>query len=236
MKLERLKKGPVPKHLAIILDGNGRWAKRRALPRSVGHQVGANNIITIARLADEIGIKYLTVYAFSTENWKRSKEEVDFLMHLPLDMYEKHKERLFSENKTIRLRQVGRTDRFPDKLKTLIDELEETTKDFTGLTLNIAFDYGSYDELNQAIKRMIEDGKTSFTDDDIFPYLYVKEPVDLLIRTSGEQRLSNFLLYQASYAEFYFTKKHWPSFDKRAFIKAIVDYQKRDRRFGGRKE
>ncbi len=229
--MEKLLKGEIPNHLAIILDGNGRWAKKRGMPRTYGHKVGAENIFKIAALCDKIGIKVLTVYAFSTENFKRPKEEVDYLMKLPKLLEQENKERFTDHN--IIVRQVGRKDKIPKSLKNMFDNLYEQTKDNTGLKLNIAFDYGSYYELDDAIKRMIKDNKKSFHSKDIYPYLFVNEPVDLLIRTSGEQRLSNFLLYQVSYAELYFTKKHWPAFNKKELFKAIKEYQRRNRRFGG---
>lgn len=229
--MEKLLKKQIPNHVAIILDGNGRWAKRRGMPRTYGHKVGAENIFKIAGLCNELGIKTLTVYAFSTENFSRPDEEVDYLMKLPALLKEENKDRLSKHNVVIK--HVGRRDKIPKDLLDLFDEFYESTKHHSGLTLNIAFDYGSYEELNQAIQSMIKANKTSFTQADMYPFLYVKEPVDLLIRTSGEQRLSNFLLYQVSYAEFYFTKKHWPAFNKRALYKAIKAYQKRERRFGG---
>ncbi len=229
--MEKLLKGEIPNHLAIILDGNGRWAKKRGMPRTYGHKKGAENIFKIASLCDKLGIKMLTVYAFSTENFKRPKEEVDYLMNLPKLLEDENKERFTNHN--IVVRQVGRKDKIPKNLKKMFDDLYEETKDHTGLQLNIAFDYGSYYELDDAIKRMIKDNKKSFHSKDIYPYLFVSEPVDLLIRTSGEQRLSNFLLYQVSYAELYFTKKHWPAFDKKELFKAIKEYQRRNRRFGG---
>jgi|SRR5690554_1728909 len=232
-KIEKLQKGKIPKHLAIILDGNGRWAKKRGLPRNIGHQYGANNIIKIASLADKLGIKHLTLYAFSTENWTRPQKEIDYLMTLPFELYEKNKDSLLSDNHNIVIRQVGRTSKFSKELNELFIKFYEKTKHHTGLTLNLAFDYGSFEELNTAIKKMIKDKKTSFLSEDILKYLYVKEPVDYLIRTSGEKRLSNFLLLQNSYAEFYFTKKHWPAFNEKQFFKAIKEYQKRERRYGG---
>ncbi|NLN50964.1 MAG: di-trans,poly-cis-decaprenylcistransferase [Acholeplasmataceae bacterium] len=235
MKLEKIRQKGVPRHLAIILDGNGRWAKRRGMPRAYGHKVGADNIIKAAQLADKLGIKYLTVYAFSTENWSRPEQEVNYLMELPFELYEEHKEDILSDNHNLVLKHVGRNDRLPNKLKKLFAELYAKTKHHTGLVLQLAFDYGFYDELDQAIKKMIKDNKTSFSKEEILPYLYVNEPVDFLIRTSGEKRLSNFLLYQVGYAEFYFTKKHWPAFNERTFLKAIKQFQKRERRYGGLK-
>lgn len=235
MKLEKIKNGNIPTHVAIIMDGNGRWAKKRGMPRKYGHQVGAENIMKIARFADQLGIKYLTVYAFSTENWSRPKDEVDYLMTLPLELYRQEKENAEKLKHNIIVKQVGRRSKFSDDLNKLFDKFYDDTKHHTGLQLNLAFDYGFYEELNQAIEKMRQDGKKTFQPEDIYPYLYVDKPVDLLIRTSGEQRLSNFLLFQAGYAEFYFTKKHWPAFKEKDFLKAIRNYQNRNRRFGGLK-
>lgn len=235
MKLEKIKNGNIPTHVAIIMDGNGRWAKKRGMPRKYGHQVGAENIMKMARFADQLGIKYLTVYAFSTENWSRPKDEVDYLMTLPLELYRQEKENAEKLKHNIIVKQVGRRSKFSDDLNKLFDKFYDDTKHHTGLQLNLAFDYGFYEELNQAIEKMRQDGKKTFQPEDIYPYLYVDKPVDLLIRTSGEQRLSNFLLFQAGYAEFYFTKKHWPAFKDKDFLKAIKNYQNRNRRFGGLK-
>ncbi len=232
MKIAKLKKKGIPKHLAIILDGNGRWAKKRGLPRVFGHQAGANNIFRIAQICNDLGIKYLTLYAFSTENWQRPQKEVDYLMQLPFELYNKNKDKIAASERNIVIKQVGRTTKFSPELKKLFEKFYKKTKDNKGLTLQLAFDYGSYEELNQAIKAMIKDNKTSFQEEDIMPYLYVKTPIDFLIRTSGEKRLSNFLLYQASYAELYFTKKHWPAFREKELFKAIKEYQKRKRTYG----
>lgn len=234
-KIRKLKQGSIPKHLAIILDGNGRWARRRGMPRIYGHQQGANNILKIAKYADLLGIRSLTLYAFSTENWQRPQKEIDFLMQLPFELYENNKDTLLSDEHNIIIKQVGRREKFSNELNDLFDKFYNETKHHTGLNLNLAFDYGSFEEIDTAIKKMIKDNKTSFLKEDILPYLYVKEPVDLLIRTSGEKRLSNFLLLQSSYAEFYFIKKHWPAFNEKELFKAIKEYQKRERKFGGLK-
>lgn len=234
-QIKKLKEGVMPNHLAIILDGNGRWAKRFGLPRTYGHLQGANNILKIAKLAEALGIKHLTLYAFSTENWNRPKEEVDYLMRLPFELYERNKETLLSDNHNIVIRQVGRTSKFSKELNDLFLMFYEKTKHHTGLNLNLAFDYGSAEELDAGIKKMIEAGKDSFLIEEVLSFLYVKEPVDYLIRTSGEKRLSNFLLLQSSYAEFYFTNKHWPAFKDKELFKALKEYQKRERRFGGLK-
>lgn len=224
----------VPKHLAIILDGNGRWAKKRGLPRTFGHYQGGLNVGRIATAADELGISVLTVYAFSTENWKRPKEEVDYLMTTPIKEFGKYKDKIVNSN--IVFKHVGRRNELSKEILDLIDYLEEQTKDHKGLLLQVAFNYGSYDELLTAYRKLIEKGVIDPSEQDIWDNLYVKQPVDLLIRTSGEQRLSNYLLWQMSYAEMYFTKVHWPAFNKRRLIKAIKHYNKCDRRYGGLKK
>lgn len=209
------------------MDGNGRWAKKRGQPRSFGHYMGGRNLFKVAKLAKDFGIKKLSLYAFSTENWKRPKEEIDYLFQTPVEFYEKRKDEL----KTIGYQIIfsGRRDRLPENLLKVMAEIEETTKDFNGFTLNICLDYGSYDEIITAVNKL----STPITKEALEAQLMVKEPVDLLIRTSGEQRLSNFLLWQASYAEFFFTKVHWPSFGKRQLTKAMKSYQRRHRRYGG---
>lgn len=216
----------LPDHIAIILDGNGRWAKKRGLPRHLGHYQGAMNLVTISNYANQRGIKQLSVYAFSTENWKRPKEEVDYLMTKPVELIEKNIEKF--KNSTIKIQVKGRRDRIPESLLKSIINLEEITKNHKGLILNVCLDYGSYDEIVTAIKKAKEVSIEGITNE-----LMIKEPVDLLIRTSGEQRVSNFLLWQIAYAEFYFTKKHWPAFSKRELDKALLSFSKRQRRFGG---
>lgn len=223
----------IPNHVAIILDGNGRWAKKRGMPRTYGHYQGGLNIGKVATIADEIGIKVLTVYAFSTENWKRPQAEVDYLMTTPIKEFGKFKDKIYNSN--IVVKHVGRRAELSKELLELIDEVELNTKDHKGLILQIAFNYGSYDEILNAINAL-KDSKTDITASDLESHFYVKQPVDLMIRTSGEQRLSNYLLWQNAYAELYFTKTHWPAFNKKALIKAIRHYQKRDRRFGGLKK
>ncbi|MDY0276453.1 MAG: polyprenyl diphosphate synthase [Acholeplasma sp.] len=229
LRIKRVKKkmNKVPNHLAIILDGNGRWAKKRGMPRNFGHYQGGRNLFVIANEAMKIGIKILTVYAFSTENWKRPKEEIDYLMGKPLEFLNENEHRL-SEIK-YQIKFVGRRDRVPNDMKTVIERLESETKNNEGMLLQVAFDYGSKEELVQAFNKL----NKPFKAEDIQNELYVKQDVDLLIRTSGEERLSNFLLWQVAYAEFLFVKKHWPAFNKRDLAKAIKIYQKRNRRFGG---
>lgn len=216
----------IPNHVAIILDGNGRWAKKRGLPRNIGHYNGANNLFKIANHANNLGINVLTVYAFSTENWNRPREEVEYLMTEPKRFLDQNIEKLKEIKYKIKF--VGRTSKIPNDLKEVIKKLERSTKDNLGMTLQIAFDYGSKEELIQAFEKV----EKPYTEEKIKNALYVKEDVDLLIRTSGEQRLSNFLLWQNAYSEFVFVKKHWPSFTKKDLEKAIKSYNKRNRRFG----
>lgn len=232
----------VPTHVAIILDGNGRWAKKRLMPRTFGHRKGAFNIRTIARYANKIGIKYLTMYCFSTENWKRPKDEVDYLMSKPIRYMKRYREDLI--NSTIKITFVGRRDRIPAEMLNVFKDLEENTKDHTGLVLSLCVDYGSFDELTTAVKNIaseVKENKLDFNQIDekcIMSHLYTKDypPVDLMIRTSGELRLSNYLLLQSAYAELYFTDVLWPDFDEKELLKAIENYQSRNRRFGGLKE
>ena len=225
----------LPNHIAIILDGNGRWAKNKGLPRNLGHRQGVETLIKISRYCSEIGIKNLTVYAFSTENWNRPKEEVDYLMNLLEEYFSGLDKNLRKRN--IKLKVIGEKKNLSNKLLQLIDDVEQNSKYNTGMILNIAFNYGGKDEIIHAFKQM-EIDKVLFTKENVDKYLYTNESgnVDLLIRTSGEQRISNFLLWQIAYAEFYFTKTYWPDFSKRELNKAIEAYQNRDRRFGGLKD
>lgn len=234
MNINKLKQREIPKHVAIILDGNGRWAKRRGLPRTYGHYQGGLNIGRVAEHANALGIEILTVYAFSTENWTRPKDEVDYLMSTPIKEFDKYKTKILDSN--IQVKHVGRRQELSQPLLDIIDLLEKETQHHTGTLLQIAFNYGSYDELLTAYQHMMAKGIQTPTKQDVFDHLMVKQPVDLLIRTSGEQRLSNYLLWQLSYAELYFTKTAWPAFNRKALWKAIAHYQKRDRRFGGLKK
>lgn len=231
-----------PEHIAIILDGNGRWAKSKGMPRNYGHTVGAKNVETICKAANDMGVKYLTLYAFSTENWNRPDSEVKALMTL-LESYLKNCIKTANKN-NMRMRVIGEIGRLSDDFQQKIRNLEEVSSVNTGLNLTIAINYGSRDEMIRAVKHMILDhdnGKLQVEDinSDVFSsYLDTKElpDPDLLIRTSGEQRLSNYLLWQLAYSEFYFTDVPWPAFDKNELKKAIDAYNKRDRRFGGLKE
>lgn len=232
----------IPQHVAIILDGNGRWAKSKGMPRNYGHTVGAKNVETVCQAADELGIKYLTLYAFSTENWNRPKSEVDALMKL-LESYLKNCIKTAEKNH-MRVRVIGDTTRLGEAFQKRIAELETASASNTGLNLTIAINYGSRDEMMRAMRRMMEDYKAGnismdMVDEKLFSgYLDTKDipDPDLLIRTSGEQRLSNYLLWQLAYSEFYFTDVPWPDFHKKELELAIEAYNKRDRRYGGIKE
>ena len=231
----------VPNHIAIILDGNGRWAKKRGMPRSFGHVKGCENLEDICEVAKELGVKYLTVYAFSTENWKRSKEEVDGLMKLFRNYLKKCIK--ISQKNNMRVKVIGDITAFDSDIQESIEKLEDFSKDFTDLHFQIALNYGSRDEITRAVNRMLEDqnaGKleTPVSEDTISGYLDtagLPDP-DLMIRTSGELRLSNYLLWQLAYSEFYFTDVPWPDFKKEELVKAIEKYNERDRRYGGVKE
>lgn len=222
----------VPSHIAIIMDGNGRWAKKRGMPRTYGHKAGADTLRKILTYCGELGVKYLTVYAFSTENWKRAKEEVDALMFL-FKTYLKNEKKLLMKN-NVKFLVSGRTEGVSQDLLTEINRLEEATKGNTGITLNIAFNYGGRAELVDAIKEIIKHDEKEITEEIVEKYLYNQLPdPELLIRTSGEMRISNFLLWQIAYSEIYVTETYWPDFDRDELIKAIESYQKRERRFGG---
>ena len=232
----------IPQHVAIILDGNGRWAKSKGMPRNYGHARGAKNLEKICRDAYDIGIKYLTVYLFSTENWKRSREEVDGLMKL-FRSYTKTCIKTAREN-NMKVRVLGDPTALADDLQESLKELVESSKNNTGLNFNLAINYGSRDEITRAVRTLAEDVKEGklmpeeVNEACIERYLDthdIPDP-DLLIRTSGEQRLSNYLLWQLAYTEFYFTDVPWPDFSKQELEKAIEQYNRRDRRYGGVKE
>lgn len=232
----------IPQHVAIILDGNGRWAKSKGMPRNYGHSRGAKNLEVICEDAWNMGIKYLTVYLFSTENWKRSKEEVDGLMKL-FRSYTKTCIKTAQKN-NMKVRVLGDPTALDPDLQESLRKLEESSKDNTGLNFQIAINYGSRDEIARAVRHISEDvaaGKldpASVTEETISNYLDtagIPDP-DLLIRTSGELRLSNFLMWQLAYTEFYFTNTPWPDFTKEELAEAIEKYNSRDRRYGGVKE
>ena len=232
----------IPEHIAIILDGNGRWAKSRKMPRNYGHLQGAKNVEQICQDAYDMGVKYLTVYAFSTENWKRSVEEVSGIMNILRQYLTSFKTHVKRDKLTVRV--IGDRSRLANDINQLIDELWEMSKDHQGLTLTIALNYGSRDEITRAVRQIAKEAceqklaPSEITEDVISAHLdtnYMPDP-DLLIRTSGELRLSNYLLWQLAYTEFYFTDVCWPDFDKDELRKAIQYYNGRERRYGGVKE
>lgn len=238
-KTEEVKLENVPKHVAIIMDGNGRWAKKRGLPRIAGHREGMNVINKIVKKANSLGVEVLTLYAFSTENWKRPKNEVDFLMRLPERYLSVELPKLIEENVKVRL--MGCKESLPAHTIGAVDNAIEKTKHNTGLILNFALNYGSRDEIVSAIqdiaKEVVAGNITpdQITDGVITEHLMTKElrDPDLLIRTSGEIRLSNFMLWQLAYTEFWFTDVLWPDFTEQHFLEAISVYQQRARRYGG---
>ena len=222
----------VPKHIAVIMDGNGRWAKKRFLPRVMGHKRGLDALENMVKHCAKLGVQYLTVFAFSTENWRRPEDEVSFLMGLFLQALQKQVRRLHENN--MRLKVLGSRERFNRQILQGIEEAEALTANNTGLTLSIAADYGGRWDILQAANRVVAEGSGEITEDSLGRYLMLgdaPEP-DLFIRTGGETRISNFLLWQMAYAELYFTDTLWPDFDKKSFDDAVASYQKRERRFG----
>lgn len=230
----------LPKHIAIIMDGNRRWAKARGLTTKDGHKAGSKNLDNIATFCNEIGIKYLTVYAFSTENWKRTQEEVSALMFILKANLDSMLRKL--DLKNIKIRVIGEKENIPPDIQKKIDKLVEKTKNNTGLVLNIAFNYGGRAELVHSTKVIAEKVKSGEIDIEDINEKLISDSIytagqldpDLMIRTSHELRTSNFLPWQLTYSEFYFPDKHWPEFDREDLIEAIKIYQKRNRRFGGR--
>ncbi|MEI3604629.1 isoprenyl transferase [Pseudogracilibacillus sp. SE30717A] len=238
-KTEEIKPDNIPEHIAIIMDGNGRWASRKGLPRIAGHKEGMDVVQRIVRAAVNYKVKVLTLYAFSTENWKRPKPEVDFLMKLPKEFLHIYLPELMENN--VKIETIGEFSSLPEHTRKAINYAKEKTKYNDGLLLNFALNYGSRYEIIQAMKQIVSDvdegklKKESIDEDLLSNYLYTKElqDPDLLIRTSGEQRLSNFLLWQLAYSEFWFTDTLWPDFNEEIFKQAICDYQNRKRRYGG---
>ena len=229
----------VPSHIAIIMDGNGRWAKSRFMPRTYGHKAGVETIRKVVKECSRIGVKYLTLYAFSTENWKRPKDEVSALMGLLVKYLRSELEELHRNN--VKILTIGDISKLPDACIEELDRAKKETKDNTGLVMSLALNYGGRNDLVNAVRNISQevlDGKISpddIVDDTIASHLSTNESPDpdLVVRTSGEQRLSNFLLWELAYSEFYFTDIHWPDFDEKELQKAIYAYQSRDRRFGG---
>lgn len=228
-----LRKNTIPEHVAIIMDGNGRWARRRGLPRLAGHAEGMNALERVLKEAVLLNIKYLTVYAFSTENWKRPKEEVDGLMKLFVKGMNEAVAKLLKNN--IRMRFLGDLSKFSPEMAKMMNETMRSSAQNKGLTLNIMINYGSRQELTAAVNNLLDSGKKEISEADISKALYTGDmpDPDLLIRTSGELRISNFLLWQIAYTEFWLTKKLWPDFNGVLLRRAIRDFQKRDRRKGG---
>ena len=233
----------VPAHIGVIMDGNGRWAKKRMQPRVFGHKAGMDALKKVAIAASDMGVKALTVYAFSTENWTRPDQEVKFIMNLPVEFYDKYVPELHQKNMKIQM--IGETDRLPTETFDALKKAEELTKLNTGLILNFALNYGGRAEITQAVKLIAQDvldakiNPGDITEELIGEYLFtghlpkvLRDP-DLIIRTSGELRLSNFLPWQAAYSELYFTDVLWPDFDEEALKEAIIEYNRRNRRFGG---
>ena len=231
----------LPQHIAVIMDGNGRWAQKKDLVRTKGHQKGVENLKNLVKLANKLGIKYLTAYAFSTENWKRPEKEVDFLMDLFKRVFRQEVDNFKEEN--IKVNVIGYKDRLPQEVSEKAEKLMHKTKDNTGLELNIALDYGGQAEIVESTKQIINDVQSGdlnvddITKEEFAKYLYTagQEEVDLLIRPGGEKRISNFLLWQSAYAELYFTTTYWPDFNEDEFKEALQEYQNRNRRFGGTK-
>lgn len=224
----------MPVHIAIIMDGNGRWAKQRRKPRLFGHNAGMKALHNTVHLASDMGIKILTVYAFSTENWKRSQEEVDGLMRIAVEYFMKEIAELHRNHVQVRI--IGEKSRLPKDVQKSADNAESLTKDNDGLILNVALNYGGRDEIVHAVREIMEEGTApgDVTEEMISAHLYTRDlpDPDIMIRTGGESRLSNFLLWQNAYTEFFFDDIWWPDFDDDAFYKLIEAYQQRNRRFG----
>ena len=241
-KIEEKKLEKIPTHVAIIMDGNGRWAKKRNMPRVKGHYEGMQTVKKITKYASKLGIKYLTLYAFSTENWARPKEEVSYLMDLPEKMFTSFMPELMENN--VKVEVIGVVEKLPENTRKAVEDAVEQTKNNTGLKLIFALNYGSKDEIVTAVKRIAQgvannEYKVEEIDEQLISdNLFTKDTPDpdLLIRTSGEQRISNFLLWQIAYSEFIFTKVAWPDFVEEELYKALLEYQSRDRRFGGLNE
>ncbi|MFJ7729023.1 isoprenyl transferase [Neobacillus sp. NPDC097160] len=238
-KIEEIKKLPVPEHIAIIMDGNGRWAKKRALPRIAGHHEGMKVVRKTTMLANDIGIKALTLYAFSTENWKRPKNEVEYIMKLPEEFLGTFLPELVKNN--VQVKMMGYKDQLPVHTLRAIEKAMEETKNNTGLVLNFALNYGSRAEILDAVKQVLNDCKNGILEEtelneQVFSSYLMSSTFtdpDLLIRTSGEIRLSNFMLWQLAYSEFWFTDVLWPDFNEEHLLEAVEVFQKRQRRYGG---
>ncbi|ONH63620.1 Isoprenyl transferase [Streptococcus parauberis] len=243
VKSKNTKLNKIPKHIGIIMDGNGRWAKKRLKPRIFGHKAGMDALQEVTIAASDLGIKVLTVYAFSTENWSRPEDEVNFIMNLPVEFFDKYVPELNKNN--VRIQMIGETHRLPEATLTALNNAIERTRRNSGLILNFALNYGGRAEITFAVRNIAQDvldanlNPGDITEDmianylmtDHLPYLY-RDP-DYIIRTSGELRLSNFLPWQSAYSEFYFTPVLWPDFKQEQLIEALEEYNRRQRRFGG---
>ncbi|MBC5647093.1 isoprenyl transferase [Christensenella tenuis] len=237
--LTELDLNKLPVHVAVIMDGNGRWAKKRFLPRAAGHRAGMYKVKTIIRMSSDIGIKHLTLYAFSTENWKRPKEEVGALMSLLIEFLQKELDEMHERG--VVFRTIGDISKLPQAVIDVLENAKQKTRNNTGLALNIALNYGSRIEIANAVKQIAAEVKAGtlaiedITQDTVSGHLETagQPDPDFMIRTSGEERLSNYLLYQLAYAEFYFTPVYWPDFDEHEYEKALLEYQNRQRRYGG---
>ncbi|OGI05764.1 MAG: di-trans,poly-cis-decaprenylcistransferase [Candidatus Margulisbacteria bacterium GWF2_35_9] len=226
----------IPSHIAIIMDGNGRWAKKRMLPRTIGHNAGVKALKRTIKIAYEIGVKHLSVYVFSTENWKRPKPEVDFLMSILNNIIEKEVKEL--NDYGVKVKFCGEISELSPSLQDKINWAEEFTKKNNKLHLNLLVNYGSRKEIVSAVQQLIKEGCQNITEEEISSHLYTKESPDpeLIIRTGGDNRLSNFMLWQGAYSEIWVTKQYWPDFNRKILMKAIEDFSGRDRRFGGLNE
>ena len=222
----------IPEHVAIIMDGNGRWAKRRGLPRVFGHREGAKAVERVIDIAKDNGIKWLSLFAFSTENWNRPKEEVEAIMSLLVEYINTKVPSLIERN--VRLRFMGRREGLSEMILKTMEEGEKATEHCTGMNLVVALNYSGKAEIVDAAKKLAKEGKKDITEEDFKKYLYIPEmpEPDLLIRTSGEKRISNFMLWELAYTELFFTETLWPDFDEEDFAQALYEYQSRERRFG----
>ena len=239
MNLQKLKNNPkLPKHIALIIDGNGRWAKKRNMPRSMGHKFGFDNLKKQVEFVQEFGIKNLSMYCFSKENWNRPQDEVDYLMDLFNQMLDEYKQEYLDRD--VRIIISGDMDdvRIPENVRTKAKEIMELTKHKTGFILNPCINYGGRQEILKAVNEIIASGETDIDVAKFEKHLYTADmlPVDFIIRTSGENRTSNYLPWQSTYSEWYFPKKFWPAFTKKDLVKALITFTKRNRRFGAIKK
>ena len=222
----------LPRHLAFIMDGNGRWATAKGMPRTYGHREGANAMIRVVEACLDFGIKELSFFTFSTENWKRPKKEIDYIFELASEFSKKLTEKKYAND--IKIMTIGDLSALPEETQKIIADAKQQTINGQKMIVNLAINYGGRDEIVMAVNNIIKNGINNVTKDTISQYLYTKDlsDPDLVVRSSGEQRVSNFMLYQMAYSEFYFIKKHWPDFNKDTVLDCILEYQKRNRRFG----